>query len=409
MVYRYIKTLPKYTMQSKKIFKLIGMPQHYAWGGYEFIPSLLGIENKEHKPYAEYWMGAHPSASGKFIGGNGMLSWYDLIQQEPLKYLGEDVWKKFGELPYLFKVLDVKDMLSIQVHPTKEEARKGFEREEAAGIPIHAPHRNYKDKNHKPEVMVALSNFWLLHGFKPEEELKTVLQTTPEFASLLSVFERESYYGLYKTVMEFSNEETSKLLSPLIERELQKQHLKSEAGYWVNKLYKDGFHTNNIDKGIFSIYFFNIVELTPGQAIYQGAGVPHAYLEGQNVELMANSDNVLRGGLTPKHIDVPELLKHVTFEGIKPNILQPSIGDNGEIIYPLPVEDFAISAIQLQAEQAYENTSTSSEIFLVMSGNVTCNNELRCKRGEAFVVLPQTVYSLKVIADDTLLYKAFVP
>ena len=397
-------------MQPKKqIFKLVGTPQHYAWGGFQFIPSLLGFENTDSKPYAEYWMGAHPSASGKFLVDGQLLSWYELIQQDPVKYLGENVVRKFGELPYLFKVLDVNEMLSIQVHPTKEEAIKGFEREEAEGIPINAAHRNYKDKNHKPEVMVALSDFWLLHGFKKEDELKVVLKTIPEFADLLPVFEKEGYYGLYKAVMEFSTPETDELLSPLIERELQKPHQKSEPGHWVKKLYAKGFDGKNIDKGIFSIYFFNIVELAPGQAVYQAAGVPHAYLEGQNVELMANSDNVLRGGLTPKHIDVPELLKHISFEGIDPNILQPDISDNGEIGYPLPVEDFAISAIQLQVAQEYENTSASSEIFLVMSGEVRCDNELSCKRGEAFVVLPEANYNFTGLTDDTLLYKAFVP
>lgn len=394
---------------NKPIFKLLGTPQHYAWGGFEFIPSLLGIDNKERKPYAEYWMGAHPSASGKFSVDGQSVSWFELIQQEPVKFLGETAFKKFGELPYLFKVLDVKEMLSIQVHPTKAEAEKGFEREEAEGIPISASHRNYKDKNHKPEVMVALSDFWLLHGFKQEDQLKEVLQFIPEFSALLPVFERQGYYGLYKTIMEFSAGETDKLLSPLIDRELKKEHQKNEPGHWVSKLYDKGFDGKNIDKGIFSIYFFNIVALTPGQAIYQGAGLPHAYLEGQNVELMANSDNVLRGGLTPKHIDVPELLKHTIFEGIVPNILTPEVSDNGEINYPLPVEDFAISAIQLQIGQAYETTSSSSEIFLVMSGAVRCNDDLTCQRGEAFVILPQTVYTIAATGDDTLLYKAFVP
>lgn len=393
----------------KKIYKCSGTIQHYAWGGIHFIPTLLGVENNEKKPYAEYWLGSHPSASAKLENDGQLLSWYELMRQEPVKHLGKKVYEKFGELPYLFKVLDVKEMLSIQVHPTKEEAIKGFEREDAQGVPINAPNRNYKDRNHKPEVMVALSNFWLLHGFKKENELKNVLQSIPEFASLLPVFKKDGYYGLYKTAMELPTEETDKMLTPLIERELQKAHQKSEPGYWVKKLYENGFEAMNIDRGIFSIYFFNIVELQPGQAIFQGAGVPHAYLEGQNVELMANSDNVLRGGLTPKHIDVPELLKHISFEGIEPDILYPSVSDSGEINYPLPVEDFAISAIQLQKGQEYKALSASAEILLVMSGGVTVNKQLQCKRGEAFVVLPGTDYIITTSADNTLLYKAFVP
>jgi mannose-6-phosphate isomerase len=331
------------------------------------------------------------------------------MRQEPVKYLGDKVYEKFGELPYLFKVLDVKEMLSIQVHPTKEEAIKGFEREEAENIPIDAPYRNYKDKNHKPEVMVALSDFWLLHGFKKEDDLNKTLQVIPEFALLLPVFEKDGYYGLYKTVMELPTEQADEILTPLVKRELKTTHQKNEPGYWVNKLYANGFEGKNIDRGIFSVYFFNIVRLQPGEAIFQGAGLPHAYLEGQNVELMANSDNVLRGGLTPKHIDVPELLKHISFVGIKPNILYPAVSDAGEINYPLPVEDFAISALQLQKGQEYKTISLSSEILLVMQGGVAVNQQQQYKRGEAFVVLPDTEYTVAATADASLLYRAFVP
>ncbi|MEJ7679944.1 MAG: type I phosphomannose isomerase catalytic subunit [Segetibacter sp.] len=139
-------------------------------------------------------------------------------------------------MPYLFKVLDVREMLSIQVHPAKEEAKKGFEREEAIGVLIDASHRNYKDKNHKPEVMIALGEFWLLHGFKKEEELQQVLETVPEFNFLSKVFTKDGYYGLYKMVMEMSMKEVDDLLLPLIEREITAPHTKDEPGYWVSKL-----------------------------------------------------------------------------------------------------------------------------------------------------------------------------
>lgn len=389
-----------------KIFKLQGKVQHYAWGGYEFIPSLLGFENTDHKPYAEYWMGAHPSDSGMFETEEGLQSWYDLIQREPVKHLGKKVYQRFGELPYLFKVLDVNEMLSIQVHPTKEEARKGFEREEAGGVPLQALHRNYKDKNHKPEVMVALGEFWLLHGFKKEDELQATLHSIPEFNFLAKVFADEGYYGLYKRVMEMPQDEADELLLPLIKREIAAENSKENPGYWVSKLYNGNLPGGNLDRGIFSIYFFNIVELKKGEGIYQGAGVPHAYLEGQNVELMANSDNVLRGGLTPKHIDVPELLKHIIFEGIKPNILAGNELEH-ELQYPLPAEDFGISAVNLEYGREYVSTSASAEIFLVMKGEIHCDH-LNLKRGEAFVVLPNTEYTIRGI-EDASLFKAFVP
>jgi mannose-6-phosphate isomerase len=389
-----------------KIFKLQGKVQHYAWGGQRFIPELLGFENHEHKPCAEYWMGAHQSASGNLETAEGSQSWYDLIQQDPKEHLGEKVHRQFGELPYLFKVLDVNEMLSIQVHPTKEEAEKGFEKEEAAGVPVDAPHRNYKDKNHKPEVMIALGEFWLLHGFKKEEELLQVLESVPEFDFLGKVFAEDGYFGLYKMAMEMPQQESDALLLPLIKREMALPHTKNEPGFWVTKLYNSKIPEEKIDKGIFSIYFFNIVEMKKGEAIFQGAGVPHAYLEGQNVELMANSDNVLRGGLTPKHIDVPELLKHIVFEGIEPDIISGKASEH-EVLYPLPAEDFGISTLQLQKDNEYGSNSNSAEIFLVFNGEVNCEH-LTCKKGEVFVVLPNTKYMIRSI-KDAVLYKAFVP
>jgi mannose-6-phosphate isomerase len=390
----------------QKIFKLQGKVQYYAWGGYEYIPQLLGFNNSQKKPCAEYWLGAHPSAPGMLQTDDGQQSWYELIKQEPVGYLGEHVYERFGELPYLLKVLDVREMLSIQVHPTKEEAQKGFEREEAAGIAIDAPNRNYKDKNHKPEVMIALGEFWLLHGFKKEEELQNILNSIPEFSFLSNVFAEDGYYGLYKMVMEMPQEEADELLLPLIKREITLCGNKNQPGYWVSKLYSGNMPQGHVDKGIFSIYFFNIVELKQGEAVFQGAGVPHAYLEGQNVELMANSDNVLRGGLTPKHIDVPELLKHIVFEGIEPKILKgEEVGHERQFSFPVP--DFSISALELETGREYLSKSKSPEIYLVMQGEVIWQHE-SCKRGEAFVVLPETEFTIRGL-ENAVVYKAYVP
>lgn len=395
----------------ERILKLEGKVQHYAWGGYNYIPQLLGQENRDGKPYAEYWMGAHPSASSQVSVNGQNISLNQLITNDPATFITPEVFDKFGELPYLFKILDVKDMLSIQVHPSKEEAVKGFEAEEAAGIPINAPHRNYKDKNHKPEVMVALSEFWLLHGFKQEQDLKDTLSSIPEFNYLVPVFEQQGYYGLYKEVMELPQQEVDQLLLPLVQKELSKKDKlqKSKPGYWVNKLFKDGQELKNLDKGIFSIYFFNIVQVQPGEAVFQGAGIPHAYLEGQNVELMANSDNVLRGGLTPKHIDVPELLKHTTFEGVQPNILQGDEVNDYEKNYPCPVADFGISSIQLKAGQEYNGQGSSPEIYIIIDGSVHLDpGDRHYRKGEAFYVLPGTDFSITA-KDASILYKAFVP
>jgi len=401
-------------MLQDKIFKLKGKVQHYAWGGYEFIPHWLGIPNTEHKPFAEYWMGAHPSASSDIVTPNGSLSLNELIKGFPEITIGNNVQQKFGELPYLFKILDVHEMLSIQVHPTKEEAIKGFEEEEAKGIPVGAATRNYKDKNHKPEVMVALSEFWLLHGFLQQESLKKVLQSVPEFEKFVSLFKNDDYKKLYQHVMEMSQNEVNALLTPLVHRELQRKKdnelTKDQPGWWVTKLFEHQTSVENIDRGIFSVYFFNIVKANPGEAIFQGAGIPHAYLEGQNVELMANSDNVLRGGLTPKHIDVPELLKHTTFKGVAPNIMMGEQMKTGEKNYSCPVDDFGISKIELKQSQTYNGTASSLEIIVAIDGEmkISGTNNLSIQRGETAAILCGETYNISTLSS-VMAYKAFVP
>ena len=392
----------------EQICRLRGSVQHYAWGGLSFIPALINQPNPDKKPFAEYWLGAHPSASSYVELPDGTTAFlHHAIEHLPFKYIGKEVYNRFKGLPYLLKVLDVYEMLSIQVHPSKEEAEKGFAQEEAAGISINAPHRNYKDKNHKPEVMVALSDFWLLHGFKKEQLLNETLQAVPTFTALQKIFTAGGYKELYRHVMEMPQQEADELLRPLVEAALSGTSDRKEPAFWVRKLYAGAMPSSNFDRGIFSIYFFNIVHLQKGQAIFQGAGVPHAYLEGQNVELMANSDNVLRGGLTPKHIDVPELLKHIHFEGIEPNILSGEQNGQFEINFPLPTEEFGISIITLTAGASYSSATYSAEIFLVMGGEVIIEGKLFV-RGEAFVALANKKYMITTSSEATV-YKAFVP
>ena len=396
-----------------KAFKLKGKVQHYAWGGFDYIPQLIGFNNTEHKPCAEYWMGAHPSASSIINDGENSISLNEYINNNPVEAINKQVFERFGELPYLFKILDVKDMLSIQVHPTKKEAEKGFDLEEAAGIPITASNRNYKDRNHKPEVMVALSEFWLLHGFKTEVELEKALEDIKEFNVLIGLFRQMGYKGLYQFVMEMDQQDIDTLLTSLVDRELRRKAnnelTKADAGWWVCKLFEEGQEIKNIDKGIFSIYFFNIVKANPGEAVFQGAGIPHAYLEGQNVELMANSDNVLRGGLTPKHIDVPELMKHTLFEPVIPNVMTGIDIGNNELHYPCPVPDFGIKKISLNGNQ-HQSQATSLEIIIAIEGGAVLNGSrnLVIKQGEVVALLPGEHYTIES-SGECILYKAFVP
>ena len=238
------------------IFKIKGVVQDYAWGGKTFISRLIEAPQSIGK-CAEYWMGAHENASSTILEtGESLL---EIIKNDPHGILGSEVATEFGRLPFLFKVLDVKEMLSIQVHPTKEEAREGFARENSEGIPLTAPHRNYKDDNHKPEIMVALSEFWLLHGFKPRASLKETLAKTPELNSLVNIFDKEGYIGLYKSVMEEPPEKTIEVILPLINRLKPKYEAgllsKDSADYWAIKAFNCFCSMGNIDKGIYSIYF----------------------------------------------------------------------------------------------------------------------------------------------------------
>ena len=399
----------------RKLFGLKGRIQNYAWGGTDFLPDLLGIK-KEDLPYAEYWMGAHINAPALVVEEDAQVPLDQYIARDPVQRLGSKVWEEFGRLPYLFKVLDVHDMLSIQVHPSKKEAEKGFQRENEKGIPLTAANRNYKDDNHKPEIMVALGDFWLLHGFLPKNDLMAVLNAAPEFQELVPIFEQQGYRGLYQYVMELDEDRSDRILKPLAKRILphfnEGKLAKSSPDYWAAKAISSAARGKPLDKGIFSIYFFNVVALKKGEAVFQDAGVPHAYLEGQNMELMANSDNVLRGGLTPKHIDVPELLKHVVFEETRPEVLTGIVQeDNIERIYRCPAPDFQLSAIQLKLGQRFFSSSRTSEVFMVIGGKgevTEGETVLTFDRGDAFVIFANSDFSIHA-QKDTVIFRASTP
>ena len=399
----------------KKIFGLKGRIQHYAWGGQNFIPKLLGIA-ANGGPYAEYWLGAHVSAPAMLATKDGEAPLDAFLNNNAKVFLGEETYKNFRRLPFLFKVLDVHQMLSIQVHPSKLEAEKGFKKENELGIPLTAPNRNYKDDNHKPEIMVALGEFWLLHGFLPKEDLLEVLRKNIEFAVLTPIFLKDGYKGLYQYVMELSSAESDKILRPLIDSILplysKNKFSKSSPEYWAAKAVYDADVDAPLDKGIFSIYFFNILRVNKGEAVFQDAGVPHSYLEGQNMELMANSDNVLRGGLTPKHIDVPQLLKHVVFEETKPVILKGTLeAKDIERKYKSPAPDFELSELTINRENSYLGKSNSVEIYILIEGEAEVTEKetsLVLQKGASFMTVAGAEYQIAT-SSNAVLYKATTP
>lgn len=397
------------------IAQLTGTVKYYDWGGFSFIPALLNTSNDEEKTFAEYWLGIHPQSDNRVVDREKSQLLRDIINKEGASALGKAVYERFGSLPFLLKILDVRDMLSIQVHPSKAAARKEFASENKAGIPLDSPARNYKDDNYKPELMVAMSEFWLLHGFRPPDKIKAIFGTVPELSFLLPVFDVSGYKGLYTLVMEMPQQEVNERLQPLLDRIIplygDGQLAKANPDYWAAKAALGFSKKGQVDRGIFSVYLFNLVQLKKGEAVFQDAGVPHAYLEGQNVEIMANSDNVLRGGLTSKHIDVQELLKHVKCEATYPEILAGTTSGN-ERVYKTPVPDFELSSFTIKKNATVSFKPGTAEILLLVEGEVKVSdgkNEVILKKGQpSAIVFPGHDIELKGI-DDSLVFRAKTP
>jgi mannose-6-phosphate isomerase len=404
-------------LSKDRVLPITGKVQHYAWGGFYYLPKLLNIPVKKGETYAEFWLGTHDRGSAEFKNGSEQpVNLKAYIETYPIQTLGEKATKTFGRLPFLLKVLDVKDMLSIQVHPSKENAQIAFAEENARGIDLASPERNFKDENHKPELMLALSEFWLLHGFKSPRALQGILREIPELHFLVPVFGGDNYKKLYRHVMEMPQGQVDRHLKTLLERIIPHYHAgklnKDKEDFWVARAALTYSHEGHVDRGIFSIYFFNLLHLQPGQALFQDAGLPHAYLEGQNVEIMSNSDNVLRGGLTPKHVDVPELLKHVKFEPTIPNIISGIPSERDRMVFPTPAPDFELSRLQIRKGESLKLVSRSAEIFLVFTGSVEVT-EMKGKtfkrnKGEAWVSFDQANSEISAL-DDSTIFQASIP
>ncbi len=400
-------------MNKNSLYRLSGKVQHYQWGGAAFIPELLGVENSRRQPFAEYWLGAHENHSSILTETGTELN--ACIRLNP-SVLGAQAEQEFKRLPYLLKVLDVKDMLSIQVHPSKHSAAKEFERENNEGIDINASHRNYKDDNHKPELMLALSDFWLLHGFKAEGDIRSAISGIPEFDFMMSLFDEGGYQKLYKALMEADQQRIDDILHPLLARIVPLYNAnelrKDDANFWAARAALTFNEPGKVDRGIFSIYLLNLVHLKKGEAIFQDAGVLHAYLEGQNMEIMANSDNVLRGGLTPKHIDVNELMKHVKFEAVVPHIIYGTPVNECEKVYLSPAPDFQLSQIVVRSRQRPDVRPSTTEIFMVMEGSLKIQASdgtvLQLNRGEAAVAFAGSQLQLST-PESSVVFRASLP
>ncbi|MEU3790313.1 mannose-6-phosphate isomerase, class I [Streptomyces fructofermentans] len=336
----------------------------YAWGSTTLIPRLLGTE-PTGEPQAEMWMGAHPGAPSRTP--RGPLT--DVIDADPERELGPEAVARFGpRLPFLLKILAAGAPLSLQVHPDLARARAGFEDEERRGVPIDAPHRNYKDANHKPELICALTEFDGLCGFRPPLE-------TAELLAALEVDSLKPYVDLLRAQPEEAA--LREVLTAVLSADREEMAATvAETAAACDRLggahapYAGIAHHYPGDPGVIAAMLLNHVRLQPGEALFLGAGVPHAYLNGLGVEIMANSDNVLRCGLTPKHVDVPELLRVVRFEAGDAGVLRPEASPDGEELYDTPIDEFRLSRLVLPDGVAPRDLSLRTpQILLCTAGS----------------------------------------
>jgi mannose-6-phosphate isomerase len=389
--------------------------QEYAWGSYTAIPELLGNDSPANTPQAELWMGAHPKAPSMVKCNGKWRSLSDLIDKDPQNILGEKVAEKFNNrLPYLFKVLAAVKPLSIQAHPSLAQAKEGFERENRLEIPFDAFSRNYKDDNHKPECICALSAFWALNGFRKISAMISLLERIcpPGLNKELDLLrQRPDSDGLkyfFQTLMSLDRRSQKQVVDDAV-KNAQPVKEENRAYQWMIDLYKE----YPADIGVFSPIILNLVCLDPGQAMFLPAGELHAYLDGVGIELMANSDNVLRGGLTPKHVDVKELLNVLNFEEREISILNKEKISPCEHRYESHAEEFVLSVITVKTDTGYySHGERCVEIFLCIDGDAVVSglagsDSVAVSKGMS-ILIPAVVekYSIK---GNAVFYKAAVP
>ncbi|WP_354641544.1 mannose-6-phosphate isomerase, class I [Kitasatospora camelliae] len=361
----------------------------YAWGSLTAIPELLG-QDPTDLPQAELWMGAHPGSPSEIDRGDGHRPLSELIAADPHAELGPRAVAAFGPaLPFLLKVLAASIPLSLQAHPSLEQARAGFAEEEARGIPLDAPRRNYRDDNHKPELICALDDFEGLCGFRDPAGTADLMESlgAPRLTPLIEVLrtkpEPEALSEVLAAVLSLSGDEAERTVAE-VAAALEAKAAEDPTGALAGYAYAARTHPG--DTGLLAALLLNHVVLRPGEALYLGAGVPHAYLRGTGVEIMANSDNVLRCGLTPKHVDVPELLRVVDFRSARPDVLRPEPAADGECHYPVPIDEFRLSRYVLGAEPARLD-GHAPQILLCTGGTAELTaadgRTLRLARGES--------------------------
>ncbi|MFD5082457.1 mannose-6-phosphate isomerase, class I [Kitasatospora sp. NPDC058201] len=368
-------------------FALLANPvRDYAWGSTTAIPALTGTP-PTGAPQAELWMGAHPSAPSVLDDGHGPRPLDRLIAEAPAQLLGPETVRRFGpRLPFLLKVLAADRALSLQVHPTRTQAEAGWAAEEARDVPLDAPDRVYRDRGHKPELICALGDFEALCGFRPAAATAALFDrlAVPLIAPWAAALRRrpaaEVLPALLRHVLEVARPGAGDLaaVTAALHRTAADGGPFAEACAGYARAAAD--HPG--DPGLVAALLLNHVRLRAGQALALDAGVPHAYLRGVGVELMANSDNVLRCGLTAKHVDVDGLLAVTAFRTGEPAVLTARTPDDGgtpdgarapggggiEEQFPSPAAEFRLSRLRPTAVPVRVDLADAPQILLCTAG-----------------------------------------
>lgn len=396
------------------MFRLRAIPREYAWGSPTAIPGILGLR-PSGRPVAEMWFGAHQSGPCPLDGAHPAGDLGRLIASDPDRTLGRDALARFGaRLPYLLKLIAPARPLSLQVHPDAERARAGFAREEAAGIPCDAPERNYRDPHHKPELVYAITRFDAVAGFRaPRRTIELLAGLDAAVARRLSetlradptsTGVRTAFGSLLLPPTRPTVDEVAELVAACAAR--AGDVTPEPRADVVVALLAEAFPG---DPGVVASLLLNPVTLWPGEAMFIPAGGVHAYLRGVGVEIMANSDNVLRAALTPKHVDVPETLATADFVTAPPFRIAPRMLGGSTRVFAAPVDDFVLSVTDLH-DGDHRLPGRGPRIVLCLSGRValrSAGSHLEVHQGQSIFV-PASEGSLTARGRGTLV-QADVP
>jgi mannose-6-phosphate isomerase len=353
----------------QKLYRLNNTIKHYNWGSAALLPGFLGSPNKENLPWAEMWMGTHSAGPS-------------MCEEKPLADVAG------GELPFLFKLLAVEKPLSIQAHPNKAQAQEGFMRENEAGLSLDDRRRNYRDANHKPEILCAITPFTVMAGFREPEKIRAFFEcfisAVPALGEILSPLLRaieNTLHDFFRSLFLLSKNDCEKTISLLSEKASCDGKCDVSPEQW--NLMKALAAQYPQDAAVLSPFYLNLFTLQPLQAIFIPAGVLHGYVSGFGAELMASSDNVLRGGLTSKHVDSDELMNILDFKPFMPDIVTPPVSQ-AQFSYPCPCDDFSLTALHGNGSEISLPVN-SPAICVVTEGEISACSAV-FKKGESFFI-----------------------